>query len=362
MQAQLASRSSPAVSIIVPAYNAQDLVVACLRSIVPQMTAAHELVLVDDGSHDRTAECAQAVFDERPGLSARLVRQPNGGVAAARNRGLLEARGAYLCFVDADDLLLPGALAALDQAIERHRPDVVAWDFLMWHPHQERKTRRVALGYPPQRPVTSRDAILSAFFADRHMYLWAHVMRRAIYAGLPQPVFPPGRLYEDVAVLSRLLSACASLVHLPLPAIAYRQHAASLSRAISARWCIDFALALRQVKSTFAEHGASHPVRLAIDAAACHFYIGIVKNSYQLPWTEGRAVRRRVKEIFLDSLFHEPGQVLDAMASGAPGWPDPVLARTVARQVRLALCDSVGFALAKAASRRIKLWQRMAAA
>ncbi|WP_460828860.1 glycosyltransferase family 2 protein, partial [Massilia agilis] len=72
MQAQLASRGSPAVSIVVPAYNAQDLVAACLQSIVPQMTAAHELVLVDDGSRDRTAERAQAVFDERPGLRARL--------------------------------------------------------------------------------------------------------------------------------------------------------------------------------------------------------------------------------------------------------------------------------------------------
>lgn len=362
MQAQLASLGGPAVSIVVPAYNAQDLVAACLQSIVPQMTAAHELVLVDDGSRDRTAERAQAVFDERPGLRARLVRQPNGGVAAARNRGLLEARGAYLCFVDADDLLLPGALAALDRAIERHRPDVVAWDFLMWHPHKERKTRRVALGYAPEQSVTGRDAILSPFFANRHMYVWAHVIRRAIYAGLPQPVFPPGRVYEDVAVLSRLLSECASLVHLPLPAVAYRQHAASLTRAVSPGWCVDFALALRQVKSTFAECGASQALRLFIDAAACHFYIGIVKNSYQLPWAQGRAARRQVKEIFLDSLFHAPGQVLDAMASGALPWPDPARERAVARQVRLALGDSLGFALARAASRRIKLWQRMAAA
>lgn len=355
------STGRPTLSVIVPAYNAQAFIERCLAAIAGQLTAAHELLVVDDGSRDDTFAIANAVRARHPGLAIRILRQPNGGVSVARNRGLAEARGDYIAFVDADDLLLPGSLARLDGVIEQHRPDVIACDFQWWYPSKERKSCPAALGYPPAEVVTDVDAILRTFFADRHMYVWANVMRREIYSRVPQPVFPPGRLYEDVSVLSSLLSECHSLYRLPVPTIAYRQHLASLSRAISSTWCIDFASALRQVKQVFSTRTASPALRMQIDVAACYFYIGIVKNSYQLPWAEGHAARQRVKELFVSSLFHEPEQVLAAMERGALPSPRRAQDRVAAAQARKALRESFAFALAKACSRKIKLWQRMAA-
>jgi hypothetical protein len=353
--------TTPRLSIVVPAYNAQDFIEACLQSILPQMGPAHELVLVDDGSRDATSELANRVRAHHPGATMRVVGQANQGIAGARNRGLAEACGEYIAFVDADDLMLPGALAALDEAIARHRPDVIACDFQYWHPHKECKSRAVALGYPAAEVVTNGDAILQTFFADRHMYVWANVFRREIYARLPQPVFPQGRLFEDVSVLSRLLSECTGLVRVAFPTIAYRQHPSSLTKSISAKCCVDFACALRQVRAGFAARASSPALRMQIDVTACHFYIGIVKNSYQLSWSKGLAVREQVRELFVASLFHDPVEVLAAMECGTVQSRDRALDAAVACQVRKALRGSLAFSLAKAVSRKIKLWQRMAA-
>lgn len=354
------SPEHPVLSIIVPAYDAQDFIERCLNAIVAQMGPAHELLVIDDGSRDRSAAIADAVAERHPQHAIRVLRQANQGVSGARNRGLQEARGDYIVFVDADDLLLPGALAALGSAIIEYHPDAIACDFQWWFPNKERKTCSVELGYPRAQLMTDSDAILQTFFADRHMYVWANVIRRDVYNRLPQPVFPPGRVYEDVAVLSCLLAQCASLFRLAIPTIAYRQHPASITKSVSSKWCTDFASALKQVHVAFAQRPMSEALRLQIDVAACYFYIGIVKNSYQLAWGEGRAAREQVKALFLDSLFHEPERVLAAMESGALPSRNRAQDRVAAGQVRQSLRESLTFALARAASRKIKLWQRMA--
>lgn len=361
MDTKARTPAGPKLSIAVPAYNAGRFIDACLASITGQMGPGHELLVVDDGSRDATRALAERVRAQHPRLAIRVIHQHNVGVAAARNRLLAEARGEYLMFVDADDVVLPGALAALGAAIGLHNPDVIACDFRFSRPGNERKSRSVALGYPADTLCSDRESMLRILFADRHMYLWANVVRREIYARLPRPVFPPGRVFEDISVLPRLLAECRSLYRLARPVIDYRQHPASLTKAVSPTWCADFAAALWQVKRSLGPHIASDSVRMHADVAMSHYYIGIVKNSYQLPWRAGRDVRAQVSSLFLDSLFHPVHEVLSAMERGAVLTHTPRRDAVVARQVRMALDDSMLFAIAKAASRRLKLWQRLAA-
>ncbi|HWJ94833.1 MAG TPA: glycosyltransferase, partial [Telluria sp.] len=171
----------PQLSIVVAARNAGQFIGACLSSIAVQMDGTHELLVIDDGSRDGTADVASALRDAHPGCAIRVIHQPAGGVARARNRGLCEARGRYIQFVDADDLLLPGALAAIGAVIAAHAPDVVACDFRTWRPERGGRVEPVELGYPAGTLCTDRDGILRAFFADRHMYVWANVIRRDLY-------------------------------------------------------------------------------------------------------------------------------------------------------------------------------------
>ncbi len=350
------------LSIVVPAYDAERFIGPCLEAIVSQMGPRHALLVVDDGSRDRTADVVEQVRREHPGLRIDLIRQANQGIAGARNSALAAVDGDYILFVDADDLVLPGTLGALDAVIDTHAPDAIACDFNMWHPDSPRKNRRVSLGYAPDAVTHGRDAILATYFADRHTYVWANVLRRAVYSGQPQPVFPVGRAYEDLSVLAALLADCQTLYRLARPTIDYRQHPQSLKNGVSRKWCVDFVSALLQVRQAMAMRGVGDLVRMQVDVAACHFYIGIVKSSYQLPWREGQAAREHVRRIFLDSLFHEADAVLAAMESGAVCSHDPAGDAAAAGQVRKALSGSFTFGLAKTASRALKQWQRRLAA
>jgi glycosyltransferase involved in cell wall biosynthesis len=110
------------VGIVIPAHNAEVWIDRCLRSLLEQTHRAWSAVVVDDGSVDRTASEAAQFHDAR----IRLIRQPNAGVSAARNRALQELSGCgAILFLDADDWLAPDALRRLATAL-RTTPEVVA--------------------------------------------------------------------------------------------------------------------------------------------------------------------------------------------------------------------------------------------
>jgi glycosyltransferase involved in cell wall biosynthesis len=103
----------PLVSVIVPAYNAERFLADTLRSVAEQTFREKEVIIVDDGSVDRTAEVAREYCANHP--DARLVRQSNGGIGAARATGVrsVSSCSRYLIFLDSDDLLEPCALEVL---------------------------------------------------------------------------------------------------------------------------------------------------------------------------------------------------------------------------------------------------------
>lgn len=101
---------SPTVSVCVPAFNAADFIEDALLSALGQSLQAIEVIVVDDGSTDGTAEIVEAVAQRDPRV--RLIRQENAGVAAARNTAIAHARGTFLAPLDADDLWYPAKLSA----------------------------------------------------------------------------------------------------------------------------------------------------------------------------------------------------------------------------------------------------------
>ena len=99
------------ISIIVPVYNVEKYIEETIASVLAQTYPDWELLLVEDGSSDGTAERIERIAGERKDPRLRLLRQPsNQGAARARNRGLQEARGRYIAYLDADDLWAPEKL------------------------------------------------------------------------------------------------------------------------------------------------------------------------------------------------------------------------------------------------------------
>ena len=110
------------ISVVIPCYNGARYIAATLRSVLAQDGVDLDVIVVDDGSKDGSAELVEHAFPE-----VRVLRQANGGVAAARNTGIREARHDLVAFVDADDIWLPGKLKAQLALLQAHPESRMAY-------------------------------------------------------------------------------------------------------------------------------------------------------------------------------------------------------------------------------------------
>lgn len=115
------------VSVIIPAYNAEETLARCLDSFLSQSCGQFEIIIVNDGSTDSTKSIAEkyASIDSR----FKVISQLNAGVSTARNRGLLHATGDIVAFVDSDDFVEPIYIEQLVLTFTEHTPDVVFFEF-----------------------------------------------------------------------------------------------------------------------------------------------------------------------------------------------------------------------------------------
>ena len=117
------------ISVIVPVYNAAPYLPACIDSVLAQTHTAFELILVDDGSKDQSLEICRryAHTDAR----IKVIHQENAGVSTARNVGLENATGEYICFIDADDYIQNDYLAVLLGESLAHGAEIVSCNYYM---------------------------------------------------------------------------------------------------------------------------------------------------------------------------------------------------------------------------------------
>lgn len=113
-------------SVVIPLYNKENQIRKTLESVLNQTFKEFEVVIVNDGSKDKSVEVVQAFDDHR----IRLINQENAGVSAARNRGIQEAKNEWIAFLDADDLWKENHLQVLNQLISRYDEKVFCTSFI----------------------------------------------------------------------------------------------------------------------------------------------------------------------------------------------------------------------------------------
>ena len=174
-------RSLPRCSVIVAAYNSASTIAATIASVRLQTLSDWEIVVVDDGSSDRTAEIVEAIADAR----IRLVRQPNRGPSAARNTGLRLARGRLVSTLDSDDLWMPDYLESMVGLLDRHPDASVAYTdawALDDATGKIRKTSAMRYQRPPVPPPTAPAAFLSALLVRNFVYNSVTMRREVVEA------------------------------------------------------------------------------------------------------------------------------------------------------------------------------------
>lgn len=186
------------ISVIVAAYNAEKYIRRCLDSLMAQTLKDFELIVVDDGSRDGTAE----IVDEyaRQDARVKVIHKPNGGVASARQAGIDAAKGEYTIHADADDWTEPDMLEELYRAAKEEDADMVISD--IWA-----ILSNGTVQYWKQEPYSlSHMDMLGQMMGDLYGSLWNKLIRRDCYSRWQVRFQKDVTVCEDQLVLMRLLS------------------------------------------------------------------------------------------------------------------------------------------------------------
>lgn len=168
---------TPIFSIIIPVYNGEKYIEFCLNSIISQTLKDWELILINDGSTDKTSELLNKYINK----NIYLISKSNEGVSIARNKGLDIAKGEYILFVDADDILYPNALSTLYDSQKKMKVDYLRYEYQtidvngnLLYPNYEAKERKKV----SNRALEAAECITRV--VRNEYFLWAGVFRKAI--------------------------------------------------------------------------------------------------------------------------------------------------------------------------------------
>ena len=207
-------------SLMIPVYNAEAYLEACLSAVAAQTFGDFEALLVDDGSTDGSgAICDRYAERDR---RFRVWHTSNHGVFAARAFAEQHAKGEYLLFLDADDLADPALLQTLYDAIGQVHPDLVTFDFQTFREHET----------PKRETFLDADAFLSGadmepfyrfLLSTRFNAVWNKCFHRRLISCAPDyPAFTGLRHGEDLLRSAYLLTGADSLCYLHEPLYRYR--------------------------------------------------------------------------------------------------------------------------------------------
>lgn len=184
----------PLISVIVPVYNVENYVGACIDSITEQSYDNLEIILIDDGSTDNSG----AICDQYSNRDNRIkvIHQQNGGLSMARNTGLDVLRGEYVTFVDSDDLIHREAIATMWKQLISNDADISTISF----------TTFKESGTPPSKAPLGARFIMNGHHAVKSMLYqrkidnsaWGKLFKASLFASHR---FPAGMLYEDLATI-----------------------------------------------------------------------------------------------------------------------------------------------------------------
>lgn len=214
------ANEAPLVSVVIASYNSADTIAATLASVQHQTHTAWELLVIDDGSTDCSPDIVTRFADADPRI--KLIRQPNAGPSVARNRGVSEARGRYVAFLDSDDVWSPGHLALTTSALEANPKLGVSFGGCRILTQSGEATGRSSRLWP--RGIGKRDVL-----ASNPTCTCSSLVIRKIVFDSAGPLRSDMKYAEDQEWLYRVLSADWAIQSITRHTVGYRTTDGGLS-------------------------------------------------------------------------------------------------------------------------------------
>ena len=203
------------LSVIVPVYNVEGYLERSIMSLIRQTYENLEIILVDDGSTDRSGELCDYFAKKYPRIQ--VVHKKNGGLSDARNAGIARATGEYITFLDSDDYIHSRAYEIMLYHREMLDADVVECEYWKVYDQQEEKKY-----FGCAIEVQNRDQALTQMmeWKNFNISVWNKIYKRELLQDIP---FPKGKICEDEFWTYQVLFRAKKLIHLFFPLHFYQQ-------------------------------------------------------------------------------------------------------------------------------------------
>lgn len=214
------------LSIIVPAYNAEETIKTCIDSVINQKTTYdYELIIINDGSTDQTKEIVEQINDRH----LRIINQENRGFSGARNRGIDECFGRYIMFLDSDDMLVGNCIERMMKKIEEYGADIIQGSYYSFIEGSKKKNetcfKSEIIKENPSKMVQNPG------------FPWGKIYRRELFKEIR---FPLDVWFEDTIVCMLLYRLCKKILVTDEMVYAYRLNQNGItSKARHSKKCVD---------------------------------------------------------------------------------------------------------------------------
>lgn len=260
------------ISIIVPVYNVEQYLDACMESILGQSYSNIEVILVDDGATDNSGKLCDyyAETDER----VKVIHKENGGLSDARNKGISQAMGEYIMFIDSDDVVSSGFVEYLYKLLKDSLADIAICDPVHCCPGKEIifEPEKIEKSFEPE------EAIVEMLYQKSFLVAaWGKLFRKEYFNDI---LFPYGMLFEDSAVMYKIFDKATKIVYGNAKLYGYMHREGSITTKTFSKKDCDILIICDQITEYLSDRGdkLQKAARSYQTAAAFRIYMNAPRN------------------------------------------------------------------------------------
>lgn len=221
------------ISVIIPVFRTQEYLEKCVKSVLSQTYKNLEIILVDDGSDDKSPEMCDSFMKADSRVT--VIHKENGGLSSARNAGLLKASGEFVAFVDSDDYLENGMYEKLISSIDD--ADIAVCGYYSVDGNEVNEH----ISFPDDTEFTSKEALSELFMDDKiKNHVWNKLFRRELFSSI---AFPEGRTFEDILTTYKLFEKSRKIIYTPFAGYYYVSRKGAISKKSDSETCLSRYLA-----------------------------------------------------------------------------------------------------------------------